>query len=515
MLFCFKKLSRRFAWLGCLYLCMSSLQADTVNGFFRFSYDNHIQMPASIPPMGLLGLDYLAQVTPHLYTGIGGYGALTGTQGGLFTVGVEADWRQPLFSHWLGDVGLFVGGGGGKASLTGGGLMLRPHAGIAYQWPWASLGVFYSVIDFPSGEIHSQQVGINLDLPMTFFYWPAQDELLGESIQLSTLAKKMAQPIFFQRNDFGLLVQAYDQQAGTKNIAGEVQDETMGLVGAELDHYFSTPTFWWLKMSGAFYGIHNGYMDVLGGLGYRIPLGASWALLPQLGLGAGGGGMVETGGGFLVNGLMSVMWDLCPTIGLKVSSGYLWAPDGYLRAVPVTASLVFHLDMAMATLNPTTSVLSNRLLKRQGWRIQAFNQSYFRPQRALNPNTSSVELIGIQIDQLFNSWFFMAYQATGAYSGYQIGGYATGMIGPGLQTTLKTGRPWQLFTTLLLGAGGGGGLAIQEGALIEPLVGIRYALSDAWHVEFSGGELLAFQGGLNTPVVNVGLSARFDALLSQ
>jgi hypothetical protein len=138
-------------------------------GFFRFSYDQ-VKMPQQIKDMGLLGVNYFADITPHIYAGVGTYASVTGNQGGLFTLGVGAGIHHEFARHWWGDAGMYVGGGGGRASLVGGGLMLRPHIGIAYDWKKLRTGLHYSYIDFPDGEIRSHQIGLSIDIPWDFYY---------------------------------------------------------------------------------------------------------------------------------------------------------------------------------------------------------------------------------------------------------------------------------------------------------------------------------------------------------
>jgi hypothetical protein len=484
----------------------------SISGFFRFTYDNNIKMPKHIQNMGLLGLDYFADITPLFYGGFGAYGSVAGTQGGLFTVGVAGGLHHEFIPHWWGDIGLFVGGGGGKSSLTGGGLMLRPHAGISYAFPWARVGVNYSYIDFPSGEITSQQVAFNLDLPVDFAFLAPHDELVGKCLQsLSQILMPEGKFLGFQRNDFALLLQAYRQKPGTLNTEGHLQDGTMQLVGAELDHYFTDQLFWWLKTSGAYSGIPNGYMDVLGGLGYHIPIGTTaLSIVPQMGAGAGGGGMVDTGGGFLVNPLLGVELAVLPQWSLRVSSGYLWSPKGQMNAIPITGEILYHLDVANENSHPVYLLPSKYQI--EGWRLQLFNQTYFTPQRTFSSTTSAIQLIGIQIDQLFTPYFFMSYQAAGAYSGFHAGGYATGMIGPGLQTPAFFNQRVQLFAELLVGAGGGGSLALSGGSLIEPVVGLRFAFTPFIGLQTSVSQIKALRDNLNTTAFNIGLTVRFDTL---
>jgi len=477
-------------------------------GFFRFSFDE-VNMPDGTDDMGLLGINYFADLTPEIYGGIGGYGSITGTQGGLFVLGVAGGIHKQLFPHWWGDVSFFAGGGGGRSSVVGGGLMLRPSIGLAYSWSLARLGLHYSYITFPSGKIHSQQIGADLDIPVDFYYVSAKD--LGNALfEFKNIHLFDGKYLGFQRNDFSILLQAYDQKSGTKNVYGSVQDETMGIIGAELDHYLTDKVFWWVKAGGAFSGNTNGYMDVLGGLGYHYMPGLySLALVPQLGIGAGGGGNVDTGGGVLINPQLGLEVPLSSSFAARVSGGYLWAPRGNFSAYTATGALIYHLDIA--TANPHHIDLSNAY-HIQGWRVQVFNQTYFHPQRTVNSINSNINLIVVQIDQLFTPIFFFNYQAAFAYDGDHAGGYATGMIGPGLQTPTFLNHHIQLFAELLAGAGGGGNLALGGGALIEPVIGVHYAFSPALGLQASVGQLKAINHELNTSVFNLGFTIRFGTL---
>lgn len=476
-------------------------------GFFRFSYDD-IKMPLSIQRMGLLGLNYFADFTPSIYGGIGGYGAVTGSQGGLFTLGIGGGLHHELFHHVWGDVGLYVGGGGGRASLVGGGLMLRPQAGLEYDFQWIRVGAHYSYVDFPSGKIRSQQVGVDLDIPYDFYYVPYRD--VGPALfKLNEINLFNGQIFGFQRNDFGILLQTYRQSSGTRNVSGQIQDGAMGLVGAELDHYITDNGFWYLKAGGAFSGQTNGYMDVLGGLGYHKTIYSyGFAFVPQLGIGAGGGGNVDTGGGILIQPQLGFEWPFTRSFSGRLSGGYLWAPQGQLKAATVTAEILYHLDLATAATHAATHCY----YETQGWRLQLFNQTYAHPQHVTEHTRSPDNLIAIQIDQLFTPHFFFSYQAASAYSGVHAGGYATGMIGPGVQTSAFLNHHLQLFGEILVGAGGGGDLALGGGALIEPVAGLHYALSDAWGLQASIADVKALHNQLNTPVLNIGITLRFGTL---
>ena len=77
--------------------------------------------------------------------------------------------------HWLTeklilDAGGYVGAGGGGAAAQGGGLHIRPHVGIKYDFSWSTLGLNYTYVDFPNGNISSDAVALSLDFPSVHRY---------------------------------------------------------------------------------------------------------------------------------------------------------------------------------------------------------------------------------------------------------------------------------------------------------------------------------------------------------
>jgi len=487
----------------------SSLNLQNQPGFFRFSFDD-VKMPSGVQNTGLVGMNYLADITPLVYGGIGVYGSVTGTQGGLFVLGVDGGVHKEFARNWWADAGLFVGGGGGRSAMVGGGLMLRPQVGIQYSWQWARFGLHYSYVSFPSGQIRSQQIGLDLDIPMNFYYVPFQNE--GNTLfDYANLHLPDGGYLDFQRNDFAILLQNYYQKHGIHNTSGNVQDGTIQLVGAELDHYITQNGFWWVKTSGAYHGIPNGYMDILGGLGYHWALGShGFAIVPQLGAGGGGGGGVDAGGGFLVEPELGLEVPFTRHFSGRLSGGYLWAPKGEFRAVTATGEIIYHLDVATKSATPVNYFTDQYDI--QGWRVELLNQTYLHPQRNLNATNSSIELIALQVDQLITPYVFFSYQAASAYKGNHTGGYATGMLGPGLQTPEMFNQHVQLFGEVLVGTGGGGNIAISGGSIVEPVVGIHYALTPAVGLQASVGQLKSWNDNLNTPLINLGLTIRFGTV---
>ena len=70
---------------------VQSQNLQHLSGFFRSSFDN-VTLPSD-QHIGLLGINYFADITPTFYGGIGTYGAITGTQGGLFVLAMGGGWQ--------------------------------------------------------------------------------------------------------------------------------------------------------------------------------------------------------------------------------------------------------------------------------------------------------------------------------------------------------------------------------------------------------------------------------------
>jgi len=63
----------------------------------------------------------------------------------------------------------------------------------------------------------------------------------------------------------------------------------------------------------------------------------------------------------------------------------------------------------------------------------------------------------------------------------------------------------------LIGAAGGGGLAVGSGQIAQPMVNIHLPLNERWALEASLGYIRAVNGDLSAVASNVALSYRFRA----
>ena len=86
---------------------------------------------------------------------------------GFFTGGYTLGVEHNLTDNWIIDAGGYVGAGGGGAAAQGGGLMIRPHIGLKYDFGWNELGINYTYVDFPNGDISSDAISLSLDIPFS------------------------------------------------------------------------------------------------------------------------------------------------------------------------------------------------------------------------------------------------------------------------------------------------------------------------------------------------------------
>jgi hypothetical protein len=476
---------------------------------YEFNYEE-IKMPHGVSNMGLLGGAYRFYFTPWLYAGPAVYGAANGESGGLFMLGAVAGLQQHLVGPVSATESLYLGGGGGRSSQVGGGAMVQPGVGLLYDLnqDW-HLGLSYNITNFPSGQIHSKQLSLSLLFSSKWLY--TQAHYAGEHLKsLEQINYHGSGLLNFSHNYLSLMAEAYKPVGSVKDSLGNPQTRAMETVGFEMGHYFTPQAFGWLRSSGAFHGApSNGYMDALAGIGYQYPITRSWSLIGQLGAGAAGGGNVDTGGGFAWEPSLGLQYDFSQSFAARLSGGYLDTPGGKFHAAALSGNVIYYIDFAHEGTTAAPQYGDYRL---QGWSAEILNQTYLHPQRENSNLSSAANLIAIQLNQSITPRFYMAYQGAGAYQGTRVGGLATGMIGPGLHTKMTDDTGWQAKAEWLVGAGGGGNLALGGGAITEPLVGLDYHFTPYLGADVSVGQLKALSSKLNTTVINAGISFNFASL---
>jgi hypothetical protein len=484
------------------------LQADdiTINkGLYRTTYET-LSLPED-ENMGFLGINYLLANEMGFYYGVGVYGAITGERGGFFTGGLELGYQQTLIHNLVFDVGIFGGGGGGGSAPQGGGLMLRPHAGLLYDASSWKLGLAYSKVKFPNGDIDSNQLSLQLDIP---FEMVSAETNNSERVHKAISSYASQYDFGWSDHYFAAAFEQYFPLSGTKDTAGQKDLENISLIGFEYGSYLHKYWFGFLETSGAFNGGAGGYAEVLGGVGYDYTLNEKFGMKAKVSLGSGGGGRVDTGGGFIYKANIGAYYKPIKAVTINAEAGYIDAPNGTFHAKVIKLNLAYNLSI-LGIGHSISGVAAYKETATGEWNIRMVNQTYL-PSDTIryNKQDAAVQLIGLKIDRYINSHFYVTGQAYGAYDG-NVGGYAGGLFGLGYRTP-RVYNTLSFYCELLGGAGAGGGVATEGGALMQPMVGANLAINKEVDVQVGIGRIRSFQGTLNTTLFDLGLVYKFGTI---
>ena len=485
----------------------SSQAFKPMDGFYRFTYET-LQLPQN-ENMGLLAANYLMFVNENAYTGIGLYSAMTGERGGFFTGGLEAGMQFRLFARTKIDGGIFVGAGGGGGAPQGGGLMLRPHAGLLYDLNAYRIGFNASRVYFPNGQIDSTQFSLSLEKTFTARVgqgWISPTTSSNEQFNANKpgLVKK----------EFGISLTSYFPENGTRDTAGKIQDRRMDLIGAEFKRFLDPNRFLSFEVAGAVGGEIDGYAQVLFGAGYLYNVNKHNAIYGSLSIGGAGGGEVDTGGGTVAGLAISYQHKLDQKRGLAVSGRYLRAPDGELSAPGISVTANYHFNSLSVSPSVNTDLLTLSP-KTRHWTIRVESQRYFpigdNGRKSSASTDADIDVFGLAIETRLSPRVFVSAQTQGAYRG-GAGGYATGLIGMGVRTADLFSRPVRARAQWMIGAAGGGGVDVGGGLLTQAMIGLEFQPGKTWGLLISGGRAQAPDGNFRADVASIGLTYRFSTL---
>lgn len=460
----------------------------------RISYET-IQMPNHIKPMGVMGIHGLVDFTPWIYGGVGLYSAVSGEKGGYFALALEAGMQHDLISKIALDGGVRVGGGGGNDTPVGGGLFYEPYVGLKYHFNYFSTGLYYSYIHFDTGNINSDQIGLELSAPFHFQYFTTAFD------DLSSCHLCLFHDMKHSENYIAALSKAYFPSQDATKLNNTIMHSSIEFLGVELGHFISHHAFLFFNFSGAAHGNDNGYADELLGAGYRFSLlhSAQWSGIAKMAIGSGGGGGINTGGGFIYNPTLGAEYRFNPYFGVEFNGGYIDAPEGKFSAK--VAGLLFKYYFSNGT-----NIADKHLLHLKAWRIRLMNQTYFKPRASSGVDNPTMQLLGFNVDYFISHYFYCTGQTAFAYEGKNTGGYFSGLFGVGAETPMIKQSHVNVFGELLAGTAGGAGLSIGDGALAEPVAGIAYNINHALAVQVSTGYLVALKGQFHSVTLNAGLS---------
>jgi hypothetical protein len=108
----------------------------------------------------------------------------------------------------------------------------------------------------------------------------------------------------------------------------ETDDGLASVFGYQFDTFFNDHQCFILAISGAVNGDRGGYGFAAFGLGQEIPLTKKFTLNIRGFIGSGGGGGLDAGGGFMLEGHIGLIYHLSSQFGIEINTGYLTYPTG-------------------------------------------------------------------------------------------------------------------------------------------------------------------------------------------
>ncbi|MGG8496541.1 hypothetical protein ACQY1Q_09005 [Tenacibaculum sp. TC6] len=465
------------------------------------------KFPDLKPTMGMMGLHYQIPLNDWLYGGAAMYAAVTGDQGGLFTLGVELGVNKQLYKNLYIDANFHFGGGGGYRYLVNDGGFMNPNIGLQYKHKNYSFGVQYSHVNFYSGEIKSNSVSFFIEIPSLLRfadYDKVHQNFTNTNLSSDSFWKKPA-----TKNVQQLRFDFFKPFGNSKKDNGSPLHETLYVLGFEYQKYISDNTFIFAHTDAIYKGLRAGFMDLFFGAGYHPYQSKYINLFTKLGLGAAGGRIAPEGG------LM-----IYPSAGidLKLSNHFsLSGHGGYYRAIAGDLeAYTFGFGLKYLGLNGGTEVTGENInsYSTKGVTLSMENQSYFDVVKTDDPDgilSVDLQLLALQFNYDLTKNFYLIGEAGFAYGG-RSGGYAHGLAGIGFKTNTFFNNRLNAFVDLMGGAAGGAGVDTGEGIVIRPTAGINYTIAPNFSITASGGKLYAPFGNVNSTNINVGFNFSFASL---
>lgn len=460
--------------------------------------------------MGFVGLNYNIPLNDWLYTGVGFHTAVTGDQGGLFTLGVNLGVNTKLYKNIFFDANIHFGGGGGFRSLVNGGGIIYPNAGLQYKTKSFSFGVQYGYVNFFTGIQKSDNVSFFVEIPSllrTTSYKNAQKTFEVNNVTSDNFwnkpAVKSVQQVTF---DYFFPVGKSRTDASTNPPFTPIKN-TLSILGFEYQRYLSDNTFVYAHVDAMYSGLVAGFMDIFFGVGKNFIETKYVNFFAKMGIGAAGGRIFPEGGltmypnaGFDVK--------ITDNFGVSVHSGYHRSIGGSFEAYTAGFSLKYY-GLSGGIKNPFKDEKFTQV-KSQGFQLAVQNQTYFNVAKFGIPD-GDLQLIAVKIFHDLNHRFYITGEAGFAYEG-ESGGYAHGIFGVGIKSNKFLNEKISTFLEVSGGVAGGGRVDSGEGILLRPTLGINYHFTNNFSMHVSGGQMWSPLGNVNSSNINIGLSYGFSVI---
>ncbi|WP_418650326.1 hypothetical protein [Tenacibaculum aestuariivivum] len=458
-----------------------------------------IKMPENEKDMGFTGIHYNFKLNNWSYAGVGFYGAVSGIRGGFFTLGLNAGIQQKITKNIFIDTGIHFGAGGGAAAPDGGGAFILPHLNLGYDFKYFSTTAGYSYVNFfDKGTIKSSQFNIAIQIPLS--YTTTNFKVRENTYSIDNLIN----------SDWNIPSSNISLMVHLNNLSvsnGNYKNKKIRLAGFELNSYLNKNIFFFIKADGAYHGIKAGYMDILLGGGYHISINKNQTnILAKFGVGAGGGGGVNTEGGFLIYPDISIEQKLFNNMYASINKGYLTTPNTHFSATTLGFGLKYYLD------KDGISSKEKNFTKAKFKGLEAIIKQDFYIAAARDNNgrfNKDMHQLSLQVNFFINKYIYGSGQTSFANFG-DAGAYAEGIVGLGIQSNNFLNNTTSVFLQVLGGAAGGGGISTGQGLIVKPSVGVNYKLTNKLNIRGGLGYVKARGGQLSSTYLNVGLNYNFS-----
>ncbi|MFK8061294.1 MAG: hypothetical protein AB8B78_14550 [Polaribacter sp.] len=455
------------------------------------------------PKMGLMGFNYNIHFNEWLYTGVGIHAAVTGDQGGLFTLGVNLGVNKKIYKNIFFDANVHFGGGGGFRRLVNGGGIIYPKIGLQYKNDSFSFGAQYGYVNFFTGIQKGDNISFFLEIPSKLVfgsYKEANKEYIfdDENKRPKKTAVKNAQlvtldyffPIGNSRND------------GDGDFLNTTPlNQTLYIIGFEYQKYIRQNTFLYVHTDTMYGGLTSGFMDLFFGIGHNFLSTRKINLYAKAGIGAAGGRIFPEGG-ITAYPSAGIDYKISKKFALSAHGGIHRAIGGTFEAYTLGFSLKYF-GISGGFETPFEKDKISKIFMK-GIRIGVINQTYINVARD-RTDSRDLQLIAVKSYFDLNKRFYLSAEASFAYLG-NSGGYAHGMFASGIKSNTFMNDKISMFAEFAFGVAGGGRVDSGEGVMMRPNAGINLHINNSLNLILSGGRLISPFGNVNSTNFNIGLS---------
>ncbi len=451
---------------------------------FRYGLDVFTESQGTLD--ALQSISVMREIRPGLHFGQTLYSAAAGDAGGLFIGGFELLKRLPIGRGLELEFGGFIGGGGGAALVAGDGLMTRGHVTLRKHLFGNIAGTLgFSYIDISGSPVSTPALNFGLSRDTDFAFASGYVEGGVSSGRVIRAIKP--------------LVKQFHPQSNLRRNGTPLG--TMTLIGFEAS-FASSPealneTF--IQATGAVSGDGEGYADIQ--VGYRWKTAATGLrAFAEVATGFGGGGDVDTGGGFLVSAGGGVALPLFGGFEAEIGAQATTAIDGDFTALApyIRASLNFGKGQ-----RPYQDMRHWQLTL--GATYQDPNSGFRKPGVT---TTAAPVLLESSLDLFLTDRIYFTGNAQTVVQG-DAGGYAIGLLGFGYALPLN--KTWTVSLEGHVGAAGGGGVDTGGGLVGAARIEVDYALKQNMALSVGVGKMQSLRGsgGARPLTVHLGLKTAF------